>query len=71
VPKRLGGPVVVDRVSIHVEEEVTILLVEQNVTKTLQITDRGYVLEKGRIVLEGESSDLAQNDHVRKVYLGV
>ncbi len=50
---------------------ITILLVEQNVTKTLQVTDRGYVLEKGKIVLEGKSSDLAQDDHVRKVFLGV
>ena len=50
---------------------MTILLVEQNVTKTLQVTERGYVLEKGRVVLEGKSSDMAQNEHVRKVYLGV
>jgi branched-chain amino acid transport system ATP-binding protein len=50
---------------------VTILLVEQNVTKTLAITDRGYVLENGRIELEGKSSDLACNPHVRKVFLGV
>lgn len=49
---------------------VTILLVEQNVTKTLQVTDRGYVLEKGKIVLEGKSSELTRNDHVRKVFLG-
>lgn len=52
------------------DKGVTILLVEQNVTKTLQVTDRGYVLEKGKIVLEGKSSELAQNDHVRKVFLG-
>jgi branched-chain amino acid transport system ATP-binding protein len=52
-------------------EGVTILLVEQNVTKTLQVTDRGYVLEKGKIVLEGKSSELARNGHVRKVFLGV
>jgi branched-chain amino acid transport system ATP-binding protein len=50
---------------------VTLLLVEQNVTKTLQVTDRGYILEKGKIVLQGKSSDLAQNEHVRKVFLGV
>ncbi|MBW2058410.1 MAG: ABC transporter ATP-binding protein [Deltaproteobacteria bacterium] len=53
------------------KEGVTILLVEQNVTKTLQVTDRGYVLEKGKIVLRGRSSDLARDDHVRKVYLGI
>ena len=50
---------------------VTLLLVEQNATKTLQVTDRGYILEKGRIALQGRSSDLSQNDHVRKVFLGV
>ena len=50
---------------------VTILLVEQNVTKTLQVTDRGYVLEKGKIVLAGNSGELGENKHVRKAYLGV
>ena len=50
---------------------VTILLVEQNVTKTLQVTDRGYVLEKGKIVIDGPSSDLSRNKHVRKAYLGI
>lgn len=50
---------------------VTILLVEQNVTKTLAITDRGYVLENGKIGLEGKSSDLANDSYVKKVFLGV
>lgn len=50
---------------------VTIMLVEQNVTKTLEVTDRGYILENGKIGLEGKSSDLADNPHVRKVFLGV
>ncbi|MCF8070388.1 MAG: ABC transporter ATP-binding protein, partial [Desulfobacterales bacterium] len=50
---------------------VTILLVEQNVTKTLKATDRGYVLEKGKIVIEGPSSELNENEHVRKAYLGI
>jgi len=50
---------------------VTIMLVEQNVTKTLAVTDRGYVLENGRIELEGRSKDLVCNAHVRKVFLGV
>ena len=49
---------------------VTILLVEQNVTKTLQFTERAYVVEKGRIVLEGQSADLISDEHVRKIYLG-
>jgi branched-chain amino acid transport system ATP-binding protein len=50
---------------------VTLLLVEQNVLKTLQVTNRGYVLEKGRVALQGRSADLTQNDHVRAVFLGV
>jgi len=50
---------------------VTILLVEQNVTKTLAVTDRGYILENGKVGLQGKSSDLAANPHVKKVFLGV
>lgn len=53
------------------DKGVTILLVEQNVTKTLAVTDRGYILENGKIGLEGESCDLANDPHVRKVFLGV
>lgn len=52
------------------KEGTTILLVEQNVTKTLRITKRGYVLEKGKLVLEAESDELQNNEHVRKAYLG-
>ena len=47
------------------------MLVEQNVTKTLEVADRGYVLENGRIELAGTSGDLACDEHVRKVFLGV
>lgn len=50
---------------------VTILLVEQNVNSTLKITDRAYVLEQGRIVMEGPSQELLQNQHIRSAYLGV
>ncbi len=56
---------------ILVKQGLTILLVEQNVTKTLAVTDRGYVLENGRTELSGRSSELASNAHVRKVFLGV
>ncbi|SDO89055.1 ABC transporter ATP-binding protein [Desulforhopalus singaporensis] len=49
---------------------LTILLVEQNVTKTLKFSSRAYILEKGKVVLEGPSSELITNDHVRKIYLG-
>ncbi len=54
-----------------VSQGVTIMLVEQNVTKTLAVTHRGYVLENGRIELAGKSDDLACDAHVRKVFLGV
>ncbi len=50
---------------------VTILLVEQNVHMTLEITTRAYVMEHGRVVMEGASSDLSENEHVRKAYLGL
>jgi branched-chain amino acid transport system ATP-binding protein len=53
------------------EEQVTVLLVEQNVKHTLETADRAYVLESGRISLEGKSSDLLKTDHVRKAYLGL
>lgn len=50
---------------------VTVLLVEQNVKKSLSLSDRGYVLENGRVVLEGTGSDLLQNSHLKKAYLGI
>jgi len=50
---------------------VTVLLIEQNVFKTLAIADRAYVLENGRIVLEGTGKDLLNDEHVKKAYLGV
>jgi branched-chain amino acid transport system ATP-binding protein len=53
------------------QEGVTILLVEQNVTQTLAMCDRAYVLENGRNVLEGTGKELMANDHVREVYLGI
>ena len=53
------------------QEGVTILLVEQNVTQTLAMCDRAYVLENGRNVLQGTGQELMANDHVKKVYLGI
>jgi branched-chain amino acid transport system ATP-binding protein len=50
---------------------VTILLVEQNVRKSLEIAQRGYVLEHGRIVLAGDSKSLLADEGVRKAYLGI
>jgi branched-chain amino acid transport system ATP-binding protein len=48
----------------------TILLVEQNAKAALKIADRGYVLETGRIILEGETRDLLDNKEVQRAYLG-
>jgi branched-chain amino acid transport system ATP-binding protein len=53
------------------EREITVLIVEQNVKQSLEMADRAYVLENGRIVLEGKSRDLLENDYVRKAYLGL
>lgn len=53
------------------DQGVTILLVEQNVNTTLRITDRAYVLENGRITMQGASDELLENPHVRQAYLGV
>jgi branched-chain amino acid transport system ATP-binding protein len=50
---------------------ISILLVEQNVTSALQIADRGYVMETGRIVSHGKASDMLGDDEVRKKYLGM
>jgi branched-chain amino acid transport system ATP-binding protein len=50
---------------------VTIVLVEQNVHMTLEITSRAYVMEHGRIMMEGPSRELKQTEHVRKAYLGI
>ena len=50
---------------------VTILLVEQNVFFSLEISNRAYVLENGRVVMEGKGKDLLDNPHIRKVYLAI
>lgn len=52
------------------DEGVTIFLVEQNAHRALQISDRGYVLENGEIVLQGLGSELLINDEVKRAYLG-
>jgi len=49
---------------------VTLLLVEQNVTNTLQITDRAYLLEQGKITLAASSSELLKNQYLKETYLG-
>ena len=53
------------------KEGMTVLLVEQNVFRTLGIADRAYVLENGRIVLTGTGRELLADEHVKKAYLGL
>ena len=53
------------------EQGIAIFLIEQNVQQTLEIADRAYVLENGRITLEGESRRLLQEEVIRKAYLGL
>ena len=53
-----------------VDEGISILFVEQNVRLALSMADRGYVLESGRLVIDGKSEDLIDNEKVTKVFLG-
>jgi branched-chain amino acid transport system ATP-binding protein len=69
------APIIVEKVLDTVtkinEDGVTILLVEQNIRESLGIANRGYVLEEGKIILEGEGRELLSNSHIKKVYLGL
>jgi len=69
------APLMVKRVFEVIEtinaEGVTILLVEQNVRQTLQHAETAYVLEIGRITLQGKGSDLLEDPHVKRAYLGL
>ena len=56
---------------INEEQKTTILLVEQNANLTLTVADYAYIMENGRIVLEGNPSDLKENADVREFYLGL
>ncbi len=53
------------------QEGVTVFLTEQNTKQSLEISDRGYVLENGRIVLSGTGQELLDNEHVKQAYLGI
>ena len=68
------APILVDQIFDIIRElhkaGTTILLVEQNARKALQIADRAYVLETGTVTLSGTGAELAQSDEVRKAYLG-
>jgi branched-chain amino acid transport system ATP-binding protein len=69
------APIIVEKVLDTIrkinEEGVTILLVEQNIRDSLDVADRGYVIEQGQIILEGTSKKLLCNDHIKEVYLGL
>jgi branched-chain amino acid transport system ATP-binding protein len=52
------------------ESKITILLPEQNALRALSIADQGYVIQDGRIVLEGNAENLIQSDLVKRAYLG-
>jgi len=56
---------------LNKEEGITILLVEQNVQEALELADYAYVLQTGRIVMEGKPADLLQTDMIKKAYLGL
>jgi branched-chain amino acid transport system ATP-binding protein len=68
------APVVVSQVFAAISrlhgEGLTILLVEQNLKKALEVADRGYVVETGRIALSGSSGEMLDNPVVRSSYLG-
>ena len=55
---------------VNQEENVSVILVEQNSRMALKVSQYGYVLETGKVGLEGPSADLMHNDHIKKLYLG-
>ncbi|MCS7144829.1 MAG: ABC transporter ATP-binding protein [Archaeoglobaceae archaeon] len=57
--------------SLRDENKITILLSDQNARRVLQISDRAYIIENGRIRMSGSSEELAKNENVRRVYLGL
>ena len=73
-PSRGLAPILVDQIFDIIRElhkaGTTILLVEQNASKALEIADRAYVLETGTLTLSGTGAELISSDEVRKAYLG-
>ena len=68
------APIIVEEVFRIVKEvsaETTVMIVEQNVSQTLQIADHAFVLEHGQVVMSGNGHDLMADDHVKKAYLGM
>jgi len=68
------APIIVDQllgVLIGIRQQgVTVLLVEQDVSAALSVADRGYVMETGHVVREGSAGELADDENVRRAYLG-
>ncbi len=69
------APILVDKVFETIREiagtGLTVLLVEQNVHISLELAHRAYVLENGRMVMEGPAENMINNDHIRKSYLAI
>lgn len=70
------SPVLIEEIfaiikKINAEEKTTLLLVEQNAMVALSVADRGYVMDQGRIVLDGPSKKLLENEDVKEFYLGL
>jgi branched-chain amino acid transport system ATP-binding protein len=56
---------------LNQEESVSFLLAEQNAAAALRFANRGYILENGRVVMEGDATELANNEDVKEFYLGL
>jgi len=69
------APIIVEKVLDTLQtindDGVAVLLVEQNIRDSLNIANRAYVLEEGKIIIEGKGRELLDNDHIREVYLGL
>lgn len=69
------APLVVDEIFQIIKklrnQGISVFLIEQNVQQTLEIADRGYVIENGHVVMEGRSEALLQDENIRKAYLGL
>jgi branched-chain amino acid transport system ATP-binding protein len=69
------APLLVDQIFRIIQglrdQDIAIFLIEQNVQQTLEIADRAYVLENGRVILAGESKQLLKEELIRKAYLGL
>ena len=69
------APIIVQEIFHTIESlkdtGATILLIEQNVQRCLEIADYGYVMENGQITLQGNGKELLANEHLKKAYLGI